>query len=110
MMFKATPSWVSSTAWAWRSWCGANRRRTPAWVARRCSSNRTLEPDQPRPGGAIDDTQQRADRQLGAGGEPRTQLLPAPGVHPDLAPPPALAVTDEQRPATLVEVGLQQRQ
>src|SRR5215212_7758131 len=49
MMFKATPSWASSTAWAWRSWCGANRRRTPAWVARRCSSNRTLEPDQPRP-------------------------------------------------------------
>jgi hypothetical protein len=34
-----------STAWAWRSWCGA----MPAWAAVRRSAIRTCESDQGRP-------------------------------------------------------------
>jgi hypothetical protein len=45
-----------------------------------------------------------------AGGEPGTQLLPAPGVHADLAAATALAVAHEQRPAPRVEVALAERQ
>ena len=41
MMFMDTPSRAISTAWAWRSWCGAKRRRTPALTARRRSWVRT---------------------------------------------------------------------
>jgi hypothetical protein len=33
MTLSGTPSRASSTASAWRSWCGAKRRRTPAWAA-----------------------------------------------------------------------------
>jgi hypothetical protein len=29
---RRTPSRASSTAWAWRSWCGAKRRLTPAYL------------------------------------------------------------------------------
>jgi hypothetical protein len=29
------PELVGRKPWAWRSWWGANRRRTPAWTARR---------------------------------------------------------------------------
>ena len=32
MTFSGTPSRASSTAWAWRSWCGAKRRLTPAYL------------------------------------------------------------------------------
>src|SRR4051794_25050255 len=48
----------------------------------------------PRPpaGRAVDHAEQRADRELEASGEPRAQLLPAPGVHADLAAATALAV------------------
>ncbi len=47
MMLSGTPSRASSTAWAWRSWCGANRRRTPACVARRRNSTRTAASTRP---------------------------------------------------------------
>jgi hypothetical protein len=55
MMFSGTPSRASSTAWAWRSWCGANRRRTPASAARRRSSLLTVALDHglPRVGPSI---------------------------------------------------------
>jgi len=33
MTTRGTPSRAISTAWAWRSWCGANRRRTPPLAA-----------------------------------------------------------------------------
>jgi hypothetical protein len=59
---------------------------------------------------AVDDAEQRSDRQLDAGGEPGSQLVPAPGIHADLAPPPALAVGDKHRAAPGVEVALGQRQ
>jgi hypothetical protein len=38
-----------STAWAWRSWCGAKRRRTPAVTASCRSVARTAAADQGRP-------------------------------------------------------------
>jgi hypothetical protein len=74
-----------------------------------------LDPDagaRPRPpsGRAVDDAEQRSDRQLDAGGEPRSQLLPAPGVHADLAPTAALAAAHEQRAAPRIEVALAQSQ
>ena len=42
--------------------------------------------------------------------EPRTQLLPAPLVHADLAAAPALAVADQDRSAAAVEVVLGERE
>jgi hypothetical protein len=53
---------------------------------------------------------QRADREFEAGGEPGPQLLPAPGVHPDLAAPSALSVPHQQRPAAVVEVVVAERE
>src|SRR5215216_3291074 len=108
MMFKATPSWASSTAWAWRSWCGANRR-ADSGVGREAVKLEAHTGTGPAAaaGGAIDDAEQRPDRQLGTRGEPGAQLFPAPGVHADLAPSAALALADEQRPAVLVEIGLE---
>jgi hypothetical protein len=41
---------------------------------------------------------------------PRSQLLPTPGVHPDLAAPAALAVAHHQRPARGVQVALAERE
>ena len=64
----------------------------------------------PPTGRAVDDAEQRPDRQLEAGGEPRSQLLPAPGIHADLAAATALAVAHEQRPAPAVEIALAERQ
>jgi hypothetical protein len=43
------PSCAISTAWAWRSWCGAKRRRTPAVAAVRRSSARAAAGDHGRP-------------------------------------------------------------
>ena len=51
-----------------------------------------------------------AQRQFKAGGQPRAQLLPIPGVHSDLAAPTALAVTHEHRAATRVKVALTGRE
>ena len=44
-----TPSWAISTACACRSWCGANRRRTPANAAVRRSCLRAAEGSHLRP-------------------------------------------------------------
>ena len=49
MMFTATPSRARSTAFAWRSWWGANRRRTPASVASWRSSARAAAAAHRRP-------------------------------------------------------------
>ena len=49
MMLTATPSRASSTAWAWRSWWGANRRLTPASMARWRSSARAAVAAHRRP-------------------------------------------------------------
>jgi hypothetical protein len=61
-------------------------------------------------GRAVDDAEQRSGRQLDARGEPGLQLLPAPGVHADLAPTAALAAAHEQRTSPRVEVALAQRE
>jgi hypothetical protein len=65
----------------------------------------------PRPParGAVDDAEQRPDRQLGPGGEPGAQLFPAPLVHADLAPAATLAEAHQQRAAALIEIVLGQR-
>src|SRR5687768_16819034 len=107
MTLSGTPSRASSTAWAWRSWCGAKRRRMPAPAELDAHVGA-----RPRPSArwAVDDAEQRSDRQLDPGSEPGSQLLPAPGIHADLAAATALAVAHEQRPARRVEVALAQRQ
>src|SRR3954468_6389980 len=87
-----TPSWAISTAWAWRSWCGAKRRRTPAVAAVRRSSARAAAGDRGRPRvGAVDDAEQGADREFEAQVDPRLQVLPGPFVHADLAAASAFA-------------------
>jgi hypothetical protein len=58
----------------------------------------------PPAGRAVDDAEQRPDRQLGPCAQPRPKLLPAPLVHPDLAPPAALAAADQHRSAPRIQV------
>src|SRR3954463_12800013 len=61
-------------------------------------------------GRAVDDAEQRADRELEAHIDPTLQVLPGPLVHTDLAPAPALAAAHEQGSATVVEVRLVERE
>jgi len=56
--------------------------------------------------GAVDHAEERPDRQLQTQLEPCLQLLPAPGVHADLAAPTALAATDEQGATAPIEIAL----
>jgi hypothetical protein len=102
-----TPSRAISTAWAWRSWCGAKRRRTPATAAVRRSSARAAADDQWRPARrAVDDAEQRTDRELAPHVKPRLKLFPSPCVHADLAAAPALTAPDHERAALLIEIAL----
>src|SRR4051812_47755057 len=108
-----TPSRASSTAWAWRSWCGAKRRRIPAWAASRRNSTRALALDHGRPRVGPSMTQNSGptgSSRRAASGEPGAQLLPAPGVHADLAAPAALAAAHQQPAAPEVAVALAERQ
>jgi hypothetical protein len=95
---------------AWRSWCGANRRLTPAWGrdSAELGADGCARPRAPA-GGTIDDAQQRSDWQIDACGQPREQVFPAPLVHPDLAAAAALAAADQDRPAPVIEVVLGER-
>jgi hypothetical protein len=61
-------------------------------------------------GRAVDDAEQRPDRQLDAVRQPAVEVLEPPVVHPDLATAITLAVSDEHRPAGRVNIGLDQRQ
>jgi hypothetical protein len=61
-------------------------------------------------GGPVKDAEQRADREIEAQIDPPLQVLPSPLVHADFAAAAALAAADEQRAATVVEVGLGERQ
>src|SRR5262249_14797528 len=111
MMLMPTLSRASSTACACRSWWGANRRRTPAATASCRSSARAAVAAQRRPRVWPSITQNS-----GPGGQqlsvrlPVSELLKAELVHPGLAALVALAVTDQQRAAALVDVGLIQRE
>src|SRR5450755_4434475 len=60
----------------------------------------------PPGGGAVDDTEQRPDRQGGANLQVRGQLTPRPAVHAHLATPPAFASAHGEGAARAVEVGL----
>ena len=53
----------------------------------------------PSPGRAAQNAGQSAERQRRARSKPRSELLPPPAVHPDLAALATLAVTDEDRAA-----------
>ena len=99
MTISGTPSRAISTAWAWRSWCGAKRRRTPASAAVWRSCSRAAPCDQACPRVGPVSTQNSGP----TGSSTRTcshccQLLPGPVVHADLAAAAALAAADEDEP------------
>jgi hypothetical protein len=54
---------------------------------------------------AVDDAEQRSHGKLDSHLEPRLDLLPAPRVDADLAAASALAASNEQRAAAVIEVG-----
>ena len=55
---------------------------------------------------SVDDAEQRPDGKLDADFEPGLEFLPAPVVHADFASASALAASDQQRAASLIEIGL----
>ena len=106
-----TPSCAISTAWACRSWCGANRRLTPAAAAAWCSCLRAADASQRRP--AVGPWITHSSAPIGSSPadlEPRLELLPRPAVHPDLASLAALPAPDKHRAARAVEVALLERE
>ena len=106
-----TPSCAISTACACLSSCGANRRRTPAVAAARCSCfARGRRLPTPSRGRSVDHAQQRADRELAAELEPWIQVVPRPAIHADLATLDSLATTHDDRAAGTVQVALLERQ
>jgi hypothetical protein len=54
---------------------------------------------------AVDDPEQRPDGKVESELEPWLEFFPAPGVHADFSASSALAVSDEQRAAGMVEIG-----
>src|SRR4051812_35743941 len=111
MTISGTPSRAISTAWAWRSWWGAKRRRTPARAAvwRKLLAGRGRRPAA-APGRAGEHAQQRADGQPDADVQPLLELLPGPVVHADFPAATALASADEDCAAAGVKVGLGERE
>src|SRR3954452_20917479 len=109
--FSGTPSRASSTACAWRSWCGAKRRRIPAWAAGRRNSTRTpaLDQGRPRVGPSITQNSEPSGSSRRAASHGRSCSQPQ-AFHADLARATALAVAYEQRAAPGVEVALAERQ
>jgi hypothetical protein len=61
-------------------------------------------------GRAVDDAEQRSDRQLHAVLEPPVEVIETPVIHPRLAALVVLPVPDQQRPASLVDIGLAGRE
>jgi hypothetical protein len=59
---------------------------------------------------AVDDAQQRTDRQRAPHVKPGFELLPSPCVHADLATTPALAAADQHCAAAWIELALGQSQ
>src|SRR4051812_8475448 len=109
MTLSGTPSRAISTAWAWRSWCGAKRRLIPASTARSRSVVRTAEGDHGRPRVGPSMTHSSAPTGTPTRSSSHgSSSLPAPTVHADFAVLVALAVTDEHAAARVVEVALGQ--
>jgi len=104
------PSRDISTACAWRSWCGANLRRTPAAAATRCSSARIPAGPQGWPRVGPRSTQNRAPTGRLARCSSHGPLVPAPAVHADLAALAALPVPDQHGTAAAVQIAFGQRE
>jgi hypothetical protein len=89
-------------------WCEA-----PAYTGRGGGAPELRAGGRACPGSAtcrtVDDAEQRADGEFEAALEPGLEFLPPPVVHADLTPASALAAADEQRAASLVEIGLGER-
>ncbi|MGH2741750.1 MAG: hypothetical protein ACRDN8_04530 [Thermoleophilaceae bacterium] len=58
----------------------------------------------------MDDAEQRTDGQLESPLEPQLQFFPAPRVHTDVAAASALAATDKQRAAAVIQIGFGERE
>jgi hypothetical protein len=90
------------------------RREAPshARLARHVAQLRARRGGRPGPPArcAVDDAEQRSDRQHHPRLEPGLKLLPRPVVHANLAAPATLAAPDQQRSATRVQVGLGERE
>ena len=109
MTISGTPSRAISTAWAWRSWCGAKRRRTPAATAvRRSWARAAAVAPGPAARRSVDDAEQRSDGKFESALEPGLDFLPPPVVHADLASASALPAADEQRASARIEIALGQ--
>src|ERR671932_750714 len=104
--FSGTPSRAISTAWAWRSWCGAKRRRTPAWAASRRSCERAPVCGQDRP--LVGPWMMQNSGPAGSSSrcDAHAFICSQPVVHPGLAPTATLAAADQQRAAARIEVTL----
>src|SRR3954469_23031848 len=112
------PSWRWMTISGTPSACHLDRVRVAELVWREAAAHTRRGGGAPElraggrgcPGSAAcragDDAEQRADGEFEAALEPGQELLPAPGVHADLASASALAAADEQRATSLVEIGL----
>src|SRR5688572_17757504 len=109
MTISGTPSRAISTACAWRSWRKASPHAGLAGDAAQLSAGGGGRP-RPPARGAVDDAEQRSDRELDPRFEPGRELLPGPVVDADLAAPAALAAPYQQRSAARVEVGLGERE
>src|SRR5215211_2573658 len=107
MTLSGTPSWASSTAWAWRSWWGANRRRTPVFEATRRSWARaaSLAQGRPRVGPSITHSSGPTGIPIRNSSQGLSCSQPH-GSMPDLAAPAALAVADEHGSRARLEVVL----
>src|SRR5690242_11233648 len=111
MTTSGTPSWAISTAWACRSWWGANCRLTPAALAAWCSCLRAAAASQRRPAVGPSITHRTAPIwELATDLQPRIELLPRPPVHPDLAALAALPAPDEYGAAGSVQIALLERE
>jgi hypothetical protein len=111
MTGSGTPSRAISTAWACRSWCGANRLRTPAWAASVRSSVRAAVADQPLP--RVGPSITHRNGPTGSSRRWRCHgsiVFPSPIVHPDLASLAPLSVPHEDRPAPGLKIGLCERE
>jgi hypothetical protein len=108
MTTRGTPSRDISTAWARRSWCGANLRRIPAFTAvlRSCTQIAAAEHGRPRVGPRS--TQNRHRPGARVGWRARARVLPGPAVHPHLAALAPLPAADQDRAARRLEVALGQ--
>jgi hypothetical protein len=87
-------------------WCGAKRRRLPAWAASRAKLDAHVRA-RPRPPAGRPSMTQNDGR---IGNSTRTASHGRSCSHPDLAAPAVLTVADQQRPARGVEVALAERE